>query len=259
MGIPGHLVTKFQTRTTPEEQGSGWSELWNEGKDTLWDRGKPSPALVDVIESNKDLFNPFTYVGRRKKALVPGCGRGYDVVMLALHGYDAYGMDVAETAIEEAKKYAAKELPQPQDYNYADQSLRESADRGTVGWFQGNFFAEITDIKFDLIYDYTFLCALHPTLRVKWLASMTNFLADDGLLVCLEFPMYKDLSAEGPPWGLNGVHWDLLASGRDGILHTRKEADESENGRFKRIVYFKPERTHEMGQGTDMLSVWTKK
>jgi hypothetical protein len=81
-----------------------------------------------------------------------------------------------------------------------------------------------------------------------------------GLLVCLEFPLFKDLAAQGPPWGLKGVHWDLLTLGNDGILHTRTEpTSEEEKGKFRRVVYLKPERSNEMSQGTDLVSIYNLK
>lgn len=54
-----------------EDHSAGWSYLWDSGESGLWDRGKASPALVDIIEKERDLFNPFTSDGQRKKALVP--------------------------------------------------------------------------------------------------------------------------------------------------------------------------------------------
>lgn len=55
------------------DHGSGWSSLWDTGDSGLWDRGKPSPALVDILEDDqrRDLFDPSTSDGKRKKALVP--------------------------------------------------------------------------------------------------------------------------------------------------------------------------------------------
>jgi len=32
-----------------------------------------------------------------------------------------------------------------------------------------------------------------------------------------------------------------------------------DEGLFKRLIYVKPERSYEIGRGTDMLSVWVKK
>lgn len=74
--------------------------------------------------------------------------------------------------------------------------------------------------------------------------------------------MYKDPKLPGPPWGLNGVHWNLLSRGGDGLVTS--DGDEAENeklseGQFTRKLYIKPERTYEMGKGTDMLSVYVRK
>lgn len=95
-------------------------------------------------------------------------------------------------------------------------------------------------------------------MRVHWAERMFDLLSSDGKLVCLEFPMYKDRSLPGPPWGLNGVHWNLLAEGCNGIID-ESSAHSELKGKFKRDVYIKPGRTYEMGSGTDMLSVWSKK
>lgn len=88
---------------------------------------------------------------------------------------------------------------------------------------------------------------------------MASLLSTDGLLTCLEFPMYKDRKIPGPPWGLNGVHWDLLERGGDGLVTNEEATGVDGQGSFSRILYVKPERTHEAGQGTDMLSVYRKK
>lgn len=91
---------------------------------------------------------------------------------------------------------------------------------------------------------------------------MASLLKKGGLVVCFEFPMYKDLKVHGPPWGLNGVHWNLLSRGGDGLITGdagEAEAEELPEGQFTRKLYIKPERTYEMGNGTDMLSVYVRK
>lgn len=70
--------------------------------------------------------------------------------------------------------------------------------------------------------------------------------------------MYKDLKAPGPPWGLRGVHWNLLAEGGDGILNESSK-EEVGKGAFKKVVHFQPERSYEVAKGTDMLSTWVLK
>lgn len=96
-------------------------------------------------------------------------------------------------------------------------------------------------------------------MRKDWAARMTSLLSKDALLTCLEFPMYKDRKLPGPPWGLNGVHYDLLERGGDGLVSNDEATGTEGLGSFSRIVYVQPERTHEAGKGTDMLSVYQRK
>ncbi|KAF7591732.1 hypothetical protein BBP40_001176 [Aspergillus hancockii] len=267
--VEGRLIGLFRDRPL-NDHGSGWSSLWDRNESELWDRGKPSPALIDLIEQERHLFQPIKPDGRRKKALVPGCGKGYDVIMLALHGFDVYGLEISASGVSVAKEYAATELSNPQEYNFGS-AWTGPVTPGSVSFIQGDFFksdledqvSSGDDVRFDLVYDYTFLCALHPQLRPQWVARMEQLVALDGVLVCLEFPMYKSPTAPGPPWGLNGVHWDLLARGGDGLAHIGKEtevdrADELP-GRFRRLLYRKPARSYEAGRGVDMLSVYAPK
>lgn len=89
---------------------------------------------------------------------------------------------------------------------------------------------------------------------------MSELLKPGGLLVCLEFPLWRDPRDPGPPWGLRGVYWELLARGGDGS--PREYGDEepppAENAEFKRLLRVKPERSHKIGRGMDMISVWQK-
>ncbi|KAE8150210.1 thiol methyltransferase [Aspergillus avenaceus] len=256
------LIKHFEAHSL-DAHTQGWSNLWDTDNSNLWDRGTPSAALIDILEGRQDLFNPFTEDGRRKKALVPGCGKGYDVAMLALHGYDVYGLDVSSTGVNVAREYASVELLDPKPYNFGpgfDQSRRP--EKGQITILEGDFFSSEWKAQdgglFDLIYDYTFLCALHPNMRVNWAKRMNDLLAPTGHLVCLEFPLFKDPSLPGPPWGLKGVHWDLLAEGGDGIVWRENDAKGKGKGAFRRLVYVKPERSYMSGKGTDMLSVWGK-
>ncbi|KAJ5300805.1 uncharacterized protein N7443_005807 [Penicillium atrosanguineum] len=268
----GRLLNIFKDRSV-EDHGVGWSSLWDSGESDLWDRGKASPALVDIIEQESDLINPLNQNGSRKKAIVPGCGRGYDVVMLALHGFDAYGLEISETAVKEAEAYALAQIKSPSAYHFRSGEHRQGS-RGSATFLKGDFFSSdwafTEDIggstKFDLAYDYTFLCALHPERRKDWANSMARIVKPGGLLICLEFPLYKDPSLPGPPWGLKGVHWDLLSQGGDGVVwgnvgeDGKEEATEHcEKGAFRRILYAKPALSHEAGKGTDMLSVNQRK
>lgn len=94
-------------------------------------------------------------------------------------------------------------------------------------------------------------------MRPQWAARMADLLSPAGMLVCLEFPMYKDPNLPGPPWGLNGVHWNLLVEGGSGAVSESGESSRKE-GYFRRILYENPARSYENGKGTDMLSVYVR-
>ena len=79
------------------EHNDRWNDLWKKGDFLPWDKGEPNPALVDTMTKRQDLVGrPVTASkGRRKRALIPGCGKGYDALLLASLGYYAYGLDVS--------------------------------------------------------------------------------------------------------------------------------------------------------------------
>lgn len=165
--------------SSSKDQGAGWCDLWDKGESDLWDRGKPSPALIDLIEQRHDTVASHSGDGRRRTALVPvgvprsmhfkvtqrskGCGRGYDVVMLALHGFDAYGLEISSGAVAVAEAYAASELSQPSAYNFCDSASNTRETPGHVSFLRGDFFQKDWEanvplesgMKFDLVYDYT--------------------------------------------------------------------------------------------------------
>lgn len=168
-----------------------WNDLYAKSF-TPWDKGFPNPALVETLE-RKDLFGEGTKVLnaknvylRRKKALVPGCGRGYDVFLLAAFGYDAYGLESSELALEDAKRLGeridtvldgrvpddGKEISEEEKKKYEVYRTRDlSVGRGAIQWVTGDFFKDgwVEDIKkeeiglfdgtFEVIYDYT-VCGL---------------------------------------------------------------------------------------------------
>jgi len=142
-----------------ENEPSAWDDLWKGNKFLPWDHGVPNPALVDVLNDRKDLVGDPTDGEKRKKAFVPGCGKGYDCLLLSSYGYDVYGLEGSSHAIREAEKWKADH---EKDYEVKDEAL----GRGQVKFVYGDFFAEnwLKDIfglenqdqgSFDLVYDYT--------------------------------------------------------------------------------------------------------
>ncbi|KAK0107046.1 hypothetical protein ONS95_003757 [Cadophora gregata] len=266
------LLSHFSSANGSTEHGTKWDELWTEGF-LPWDKGFPNPALSDLLTQRQDLIppphssQPTTSSNGRKKALVPGCGKGYDVLLLSAFGYDAYGLEISSKALEEARKVEA-EMSGKGVY-----AAREGVERGEVHWITGDFFEEgdggvLGGEKFDLIYDYTFLSALPPVMRPAWSKRFVDLLAPEGRLVCVEFPTYKPPSTGGPPWALPPKVYlahlmrpgEELPYAEDGELLESKLGESNKSG-LVRIAHFQPERTHQIGYNaegkvTDWVSVW---
>jgi len=135
-----------------------WHNLWEKGEFLPFDRGQPNPALIDTLTDRHTLVGKpvISHNGKtRKRALVPGCGRGYDVLLLAAFGYDAYGLEVSESAVKACNEFAEKEFAQ-----YTTKGSEYGC--GLVKFILGDFFKTdwFEELRlpaggFDLIYDYT--------------------------------------------------------------------------------------------------------
>ncbi|KAF2832688.1 S-adenosyl-L-methionine-dependent methyltransferase [Ophiobolus disseminans] len=300
MANPTHdrLRTHFAA-LPPTSQASGWDSLWAEGTFTPWDRGFANPALIDYLAHPLSpplstapnptpgapsvgtldgqamaLPPPLKDDGTRRKALIPGCGKGYDVALLASYGYDAYGLEVSTHAAERAREYLkeAAEGGLEGENRVKDGGVGRGVMECLCGdFFEGGWLAEtgediIGEGGFDVIYDNTFLCALPPSLRPAWAERTSALLAPDGLLVCLEFPTHKPAASQGPPWSLPPtVHLELLKRpGEDigyddaGVVVATQRA-ESEDA-LVRVGHWTPRRTHDVavikGVVRDCVSVW---
>jgi methyl halide transferase len=114
--------------------------------------------------------------------------------MLALHGFDAYGLEVSQTAVSTAESYSKHQQDNVSPENFSNLDSRPSIEPGKIQFVLGDFFGNELERQcpkeasegFDLIYDYTvtssrrkffttlifiilkFLCALPPFLRKDW-------------------------------------------------------------------------------------------
>ena len=77
-----------------ENTEDDWENRYQAGT-TGWDRGASSNNLSYWLDNN--LLKPC-------RILVPGCGNGYEVLMLAELGFDVVAIDIAPTAVENLKK-----------------------------------------------------------------------------------------------------------------------------------------------------------
>ena len=70
-----------------------WELQYQKGE-TPWEKGAPSPGLVDFLAAE-----PI-----RGHVLVPGCGFGHDVRALAATAGEVIGLDLAPSAVEAAER-----------------------------------------------------------------------------------------------------------------------------------------------------------
>ena len=75
-------------------QRPSWNDVY-EGAPP-WDIGRPQPAFVALAEAGR----------LAGKVLDVGCGTGEQVLLAASHGAEATGIDIAELAIEKARRKA---------------------------------------------------------------------------------------------------------------------------------------------------------
>ena len=118
---------------------------------------------------------------------MPGCGAGWDAMALARHGLVVTGLDLAPTA-------AAR-------FREVREAAGLSGERVEIR--VGDFFAFAPEQPFDVVWDYTFLCAIEPEQREAWAAKMHSLVAPSGELNTLIFPT-AHITGErhGPPFQL---------------------------------------------------------
>ncbi|KAI1925511.1 hypothetical protein LOZ65_002816 [Ophidiomyces ophidiicola] len=269
-----------QRFTSDRDAVDVWEDLWKDAV-TPWDRGCHNPALEDALVNRQDILGPAIEhmedgTIRRKKVLVPGCGRGVDVFLFASFGYDAYGLEYSITALgvceEETKKYIDNDGKIP--------AKDKAVGSGGVKFLQGDFFADgwlkdagLEEGGFDLIYDYTFFCALNPSFRPKWALRHYQLLAPSprGNLLCLEFPTNKEPSSSGPPFASTSAMYmehlshpgEEVPYNTDGHVKVDPAKQPSEKS-FERVAHWHPEKTHKMlmgedGKHYDWVSIWRRR
>lgn len=145
-----------------------WQARYDEGQ-TGWDRGAASPTLVRWLTAG-DL--------QPCRMLVPGCGRGHEVVTLAEAGFDVTGVDFAPAAVAAAQSHLAG----------------AGVDAEIV---HADLFSYRPDRPFEAIYEQTCLCALSPERWAEYEQRLVSWLQPGGRLFAAF--MQTD-AAEGPPF-----------------------------------------------------------
>ncbi|KAK9200475.1 hypothetical protein WN944_015673 [Citrus x changshan-huyou] len=181
-------VNKLQQLMHIESSG-GWEKCWEEGL-TPWDIGQPAPIIVHLHQSG---------ALPKGRALVPGCGTGYDVVAMASPERYVVGLEISDIAIKKAEEVTTVCKFQVSTYRDVEMQLSSSLPNAKfVSFLKADFFTWCPTELFDLIFDYTFFCAIEPEMRAAWAQKIKDFLKPDGELITLMFPISDHVG--GPPY-----------------------------------------------------------
>ncbi len=152
-----------------------WGQRYQQGQ-TGWDLGGPTPALTWLVEEGLFPVSPPASI------LVPGCGYGHDAIYLANRGYSVTAIDWAPEALSALQTNAPPHL----------RTL-------CTDFFA---YAENTSDRYEAIWEYTFYCAIDPTLRPAYFAAISTLLKTGGYWVALLFPLESQPYEMGPPFAL---------------------------------------------------------
>ncbi len=139
--------------------------------DMPWEKGAPSPGLVDFLAAYPDL--PGATV------CVPGGGTGHDAGEWAKAGFRVYGYDIAPSAIALSRDRAQSE-----------------------GWHAefrcADFLRDEPPFQFDWLFEHTLFCAIQPDERELYLRAVCRWLKPGGYYLAVN---YLIPDTDGPPFG----------------------------------------------------------
>ena len=140
-------------------------------KDMPWEKGAPSPGLVDFLAAHPDLL--------RGTVCVPGCGTGHDAREWAKAGFDTFGFDIAPSAIA------------------LSNDKTEAA--GLSATFRvGDFLHDEPPFQFDWLFEHTLFCAIDLIDRDDYVRAVLRWLKPTGQYLAVN---YLIPDKDGPPFG----------------------------------------------------------
>jgi SAM-dependent methyltransferase len=166
---------------------SYWEQRY-QTHDMPWEKGAPSPGLVDFLAAHPNL--------PRGTVAVPGCGTGHDAREFARAGFNTFGFDVAPSAIR--------------------LSNERTVAAGLKATFQQlDFLRDKPPQLFDWIFEHTLFCAIDPGERdlyaqavLRWLKPNDHYLAVNYLIPNTDGPPFGTTRDE--LWRRFSPHFELL-------------------------------------------------
>jgi len=148
-------------------------EFWSDRYQTLntgWDLGTISPPIKEYIDQLED---------KSIRILIPGCGNAHEAEYLYELGFtNVHVLDFVKEPLADFKN-RVKDFPEAHLH-------------------QDDFFEHVG--QYDLILEQTLFCAIDPSLRQDYVATVNRLLTPKGKLVGL---LFNRLFEGGPPFGGN--------------------------------------------------------
>ena len=160
-----------------------WEERYRAG-DMPWEKGAPSPGLLEYLAANPPLAG---------KILIPGCGFGHDARAISRPDNEVTGIDIAPSAINGA---AAFPKTGRENYLLADLFDLPAEMRGSFDW----------------VCEHTCFCAIDPAMRPQYVRGVASALKPGGHFLAI---FYLDPGSEndGPPYGVTLGELEALFGG----------------------------------------------
>lgn len=188
-----------------------WNKAYEED-DTPWDKGYASPPLAEFFEARRIAGS----------VLVPGCGTGHDVRLLAEQGAEVIGLDVAPGAVQKAETF-------PRISN--------------EGYILGDFLDPGPEhiARYDWVVEHTCLCAIEPVERAAYAEALARVLKPGGYYLAVFYREVSGRSSGGPPYPISREETDRLFSG------------------FELLESFTPQKTYPSRPiGAEELCLWRR-
>lgn len=150
-----------------------WENLYQAG-DMRWEKGAPSPGLVDFLATNRGVLPGET-------VCVPGGGTGHDAGEWARAGFRVYGYDIAASAVRLSQE-------------------RAQANGWSAQFRVADFLRDEPPFRFDWLFEHTLFCAIQPAERELYVAAARRWLKPGGHYLAVN---YFIPDTDGPPFGTN--------------------------------------------------------
>jgi len=152
--------------------------------DMPWEKGEPSPGLVDFLAGHPGL--------QRGAVLVPGCGSGHDARAWAAAGFKVTGCDLAPSAIALSRE-------------------KTTAAGLEAEFILVDFLAAAPPRPFDWLFEHTLFCAIEPQQREDYARAVLRWLKPGGQYLAVNYLIPDE---DGPPFGTTRAElWDWFSPG----------------------------------------------